>query len=111
MFFARLRSYGSNQGPRFAVWLRMTTFLARVLNLAPFGCFTVMETWPDFPVLISCAVPVFPTCVPPITLHRAPSLIWFAAFDLMLESIAVFANIQDRSKKGSSVFVDKDVDA
>src|SRR3954453_11651462 len=62
-----------------------TTFFARVLNRSPSACTTVIETYPVLPVLMSRTVPPLPSCVPPMTLHRAPStslpgcflLIWF----------------------------------
>ena len=90
------RVEGGDVPNSYAVSASTTTFLARVLNLTPFGCFTVMETWPVFPVLISCTVPVFPACVPPMTLHRAPSCSWPVVFVFIFGSIAVLRQDSNR---------------
>ncbi len=65
----------------------MVTFFASVLNLSPFACTTVMETYPVFPVLISLTTPDLPACLPPKTLHREPSDNVFDGFVFMLVSI------------------------
>ena len=61
----------------------ITTFLASVLNLSPFACTTVMETYPVFPVFISLTTPDLPACLPPMTLHPAPSFSLFAGLVFM----------------------------
>jgi len=70
-----------------AAWLdpyRSSILLARVLNLTPFACTTVMEMCPVFPVLISLTIPDLPACVPPITLQFAPSFNLLATLFVIL---------------------------
>ena len=56
-----------------AVYFSIMTFFAKVLNRSPFGWTTVMVTCPVLLVLMSLTVPFLPSCVPPMTLHWAPS--------------------------------------